>query len=110
MNMNGLRRKAKRRIEREYQRFRKTKLIHATKTEIWNLSHKIYFYSSIREYFDINGAIPGIYLELASVEPALIHMMWEMYLKEERLQFQTWEGIEEILEQVLLSWKVPSAA
>lgn len=35
--------------------------------------------------------------------------MWETYLREDYLRYQTWEEIEEILEAMLMKWKLPMA-
>lgn len=108
--MRKLYKKARKSIEREFFRFRRTNLIHARKAEIWDICHKIHFYSCVKEYFSLNSGIPKLYLELAVAEPALLQTMWNTYLKHENLQYQTWEEIEEILETVVLQWKVSKAA
>lgn len=105
-----LERKAKRKISREFRKFRRTTLLYATKIDLWNSSTKITFFDSVHEYFEYNEEIPDAYLKLAVIEPALMHLLWQAYQKDESLDFCTWEGISEILERVLLSWRVLKAA
>ena len=107
--MDKLRRKAKRNIEREYNRFRRFNLKYASKEEIWDISHKVYFMSCCLEYFSLNKVIPKLYLELAVIDSALLQSMWAAYLDDEKLQCETWKDIEEILERVVLRWKLKAA-
>ena len=102
---NRLYKKARKRVEREVFRFRRVTLIHARKADIWDLCHKVHFYTCVKEYFSLNSGIPQLYLELALADPALVQTMWNTYLKNEHLQYQTWEDIEEILETVVIQWK-----
>lgn len=104
--MDKLRRRAKRNIEREYNRFRRFNLKFASKKEIWDISHKVFFMSCCLEYFTLNDKIPKLYLELAIIDPALLQTMWSVYLQYEELGCETWPEIEEILEKALLEWKI----
>ncbi len=107
--MDKLRRKAKRNIEREYYRFRRFNLKYASKKEIWEISHKVYFMSCCLEYYTLNKEIPKLYLELAIIDPALLQTMWSTYLKDENLGCETWSDIEQILDQVVMQWKLVAA-
>lgn len=104
--MNKLRRRAKKKIEREYFKFRRVTLRYATKSEIWNICHKVHFFCTVTEYFQLKPSIPKLYLELAVVDPALLQTMWDTYLKYEELQYETWADIEEILDKVVTYWKL----
>ena len=35
--------------------------------------------------------------------------MWQLYLKREPLQYETWDGIEELLEELFLGFRMPEA-
>lgn len=107
--MDKLHRKVKRKIEREYNKFRRFNLRYASKEEIWDISHKVYFMSCAMEYYSLNTGIPKLYLELAVIDPALLQTMWSVYLKNENLGCETWKDIEEILEQVVAQWKLEAA-
>jgi len=107
--MEKLRRKAKRNIEREYNRFRKFNLRYASKKEIWEISHKVYFMSCCMEYYTLNKAIPKLYLELAIIDPTLLQTMWGVYLKNEDIGCETWTEIERLLELVVSQWKLEAA-
>jgi len=107
--MEKLRRKAKRNIEREYNRFRKFNLRYASKKEIWEISHKVYFMSCCMEYYTLNKAIPKLYLELAIIDTTLLQTMWGVYLKHEDIGCETWPEIERILEVVVSQWKMEAA-
>ena len=108
--LNKLRSKAKRKINQEFQRYKRAVMMYEPKVNVWESSHKIHFYCCIREYFHLNPKIPNVYLELAVKEYGLIQSMWNVYLKHEELQYYTWEGIEDILEHILLEWKIPQTA
>lgn len=108
--MNRLQKRARTKIGREFSRFKRTSMFRMTKEEIWDTCHRIHFYCSVYEYFCMNTEIPTLYLELAVSDPALMQTMWGIYLRKETLQYQTWEDIEEILEQVVLHWKGKRAA
>ena len=107
--MEKLRRKAKRNIKREYNNFQKFNLKYASKKEIWDISHKVFFMSCCLEYFTLNKAIPKLYLELAIVDPALLQTMWSVYLKHEDISCETWDELERILELVVSEWKMEAA-
>ena len=44
---------------------------------------------------------------MEAAEP--IQAMWQFYLKYEHTMSLTWEGIEELLEGMLLEWRMPEA-
>lgn len=105
----NIRRKAQRNIRKEFLRFKRELFLRHTKGDIWEACEKIHFYTCMREYFQLNEKIPRVYLELAQARRGLIGMAWDEYLKEERLRYQTWPELEELLEAVLLKWRMPRA-
>lgn len=107
--MNNLYKRAKKKVIKEYFRFKRTNLRYAKKSEIWDIAHKVHFYCTVKEYFCLKPSIPRLYLELAIVEPEILLEMWNTYLRHEELQYQTWEDIEEIIEKLLLEWKTNAA-
>lgn len=85
------------RVMREYNKFRYY-IMKLTKEEIMNKCNKIYFYGCVKEFFLYNALISDeVYLFLIS-KNNIIHTMWELYLKYEKLGCSTWDKIDEILE------------
>ena len=82
---------------REYGTF-KRQTMQRNRKSIWRDSGKIHFYYTVMEYFwccqDRNGwgVLEGITLP--------VQAMWNCYLKYEHLEYATWQGIEQILEQM----------
>lgn len=105
----NVQRKARYRVKKEYVRFKRRLMCRGTKEEVWNACRKIHFFECLREYFDFNARIPEKYLELAAAEPELMERAWRLYLREERLEYGTWTEIEELLEELLMRWRVPAA-
>lgn len=103
-----LKRRIQRRVCWEYRKF-KWKMRWSSFEEMWDASSRILFYSAVREYFEFNDRIPEIYLDVLAMESCPVEAMWEMYLKEVHLQYQTWEEIEEILETMLMKWRISIA-
>lgn len=110
MDRTILERKVKRKILKEFRKFRKITLLYATKPDIWQSANKISFMESARDYFEYNELIPEPYLKLALVEPALLQLMWQEYLKDSYADYMTWDGLDAILETVLLKWKAQKCA
>lgn len=105
----NLRKKAQKKISHEFQIFKRKIWYRMPLHEIWESSRQICFYSMVREYFEVNAEIPRVYMELVMVLDKPISTMWETYLTESGLCYQTWEDIGEILESILMKWKLPVA-
>lgn len=101
--------KAYRKILREFRRYKRRLLTSSTKEEIWEACGKIHFYCCLKEYFQYNSKIPRGYLCLVMEAAEPIQAIWQFYLKDEHTMYLTWEGIEELLEGMLLEWKMPEA-
>ena len=110
MERANLQKKARRKIAREFRKFRRTTLLYASKQEIWHDASKISFMDAVTNYFEYNDNISEAYLKLAIIEPAILQLMWQVYIKDQRLDCWSWDGINEILEKVLLSWRVKKCA
>lgn len=104
-----VRRKACRRVEKEYIRFKRKLIYQGSKEEIWEACGKIHFFECMKEYFALNEWIPRGYLELAVTEPEFLERAWRLYLREEQLQYRTWAEIDELLEALLMRWRIPLA-
>lgn len=104
-----LQRKAYRKVLREYQAYKRKVLCRMSREEAWEECGHIHFFCCAREYFELNERIPEGYLYLVIALNFPIQAMWEMYLQKECLYYQTWDGIEEILEEMLLKWRRPMA-
>lgn len=105
----GKRKRAYRKVLKEFQNYKRKVMYRMSRNEIWNACGKIHFYSCIKEYFELNDRISQAYLELVLAEPSPVRMLWETYLQEESLRYQTWDEIDELLENVLLKWRAPMA-
>jgi len=105
----GKRKKAYRKVLREFQNYKRKSVRRMSRKEVWNACGRIHFYNCIKEYFELNDQIPQEYLDLVLAEPLPIRMLWEAYLQEESLRYQTWDEINELMETVLLAWKLPAA-
>lgn len=101
--------RAVRKVLRECGRYKKRMLTKMSKEEIWESCGRIHFYCCVREYFAYNPEIPPEYLMIVSAIQEPVSAMWQLYLKLSSLQYETWEGIEEILDELLLSWRLPQA-
>ena len=104
-----IRRKAQCRVEKEYVRFKRKLIYQSTKEEIWKACGKIHFFECMKEYFELNECIPREYLELAAAEPGLVERAWRLYLREEQLEYRTWVEMDELLEALLMRWRIPLA-
>lgn len=58
----NIRKKAQRKIKREFLRFKRTLLVHYTKEEIFECCGKIQFYTCMEIYFEQNEEISEAYL------------------------------------------------
>lgn len=105
----NLKKTVRRKVEREFRRFKRTMIYGASKEELWEACGKIHFYDCLYEYFDLNEKIPEIYLELAYAVPDFLETVWRVYLKQEDSGYQTWSEINDLLEKVLMRWKLPLA-
>jgi len=104
-----IRKKARKKVFHEFHVFKRKVYRSFNFEEQWNACRKIQFYSIVKEYFEFNETIPEGYLALVIKEKRPILAMWETYLKDMRLQCNTWEDIDELLEIMLLGWRLPVA-
>lgn len=104
-----LQKRAVKKIQREFQSFKRKTISSSSKAEVFEACAKIHFYSCIKEYFELNSRIPKGIFELALKQPGLIEAAWRMYLKSDKYGYQTWEEIDELLEDMLMGWKLPLA-
>lgn len=102
--MELLRRKAKHKIRREFQRFKRKCIYRMTKQELWDACEKVHFYCCVQEYFDLKDQIPAVYLKLVLTEPLFLDFFWRFYLQTEKKRYQTWEELEVLLDAALLAW------
>lgn len=100
---------ARKKVLREYRLFKRRFRYRKTFGDLWEACGQVHFYSTVKEYFELNEKIPKVYLELIMKEERPLAAMWETYLSEDYLRYQTWEEIEEILEAMLIKWKLPMA-
>ena len=50
-----------------------------------------------------------VYLELVLAVPDFLDMAWRVYLKQEDSGYQTWSEISDLMEKILMRWKLPIA-
>lgn len=108
MNLDK-RKKAYRKILREYQKFKRKLIYRSEKEVLWESCNKIHFYSSIREYFELNEKIPEVCLDFIMTDSRPIETMWRLYLKKEFLGYQTWQEIDELIDEIIMTWNRPLA-
>ena len=94
---------------KEFQIYKRKVIYRMSNEEAWNACGKIHFYNCIKEYFELNDQISQAYLELVLKEPMPVQMLWEIYLRQDYLRYQTWDEIDELLEAALLGWRLPTA-
>ena len=101
--------KAYRKVLRVFRHYRRKALGSYSGKEIWEACGRIHFYCCVKEYFQYNPEIPQGYLCLILAIPKPIESMWQFYLKHESTEYLTWEGLEALLEGMLLAWELPQA-
>lgn len=104
-----IRKIARRKVEREFRHFKRRMMYGTPKEGIWEACGRIHFYNCLYEYFDLNGKIPMVYLELVLAVPDFLDMAWRVYLKQEDSGYQTWSEISDLMEKILMRWKLPIA-
>lgn len=104
-----IRKKAWKRVQGEYQRFKRKVMYRFSKEEVWDASSRIHFYQTVKEYFELNDRIPDKYLILILAEAHPLAAMWQTYLEKEQLGYQTWSEIDELLEDMISNFKLPIA-
>lgn len=83
-------------MEQEYQLFR-YQMLSRTKKEIYESCAKIHFYECCHEYFLYQEDIVAEFFEIAVQRKGIYQELWNLYLKYEYLEVDTWEQIEEML-------------
>ena len=89
--------KLQEKIALEYEEFKKNTLKQRLE-EIWDDCCKIYFYSSLFEYFIYNGKIPYVVVENLKTYSHILEGCWQLYLKKEELSILSWADIDYLLE------------
>lgn len=102
--MRSLRKKAQKKILKEFQIFKRKTIYRLSKEQVWSKCHKIHFYCCIKEYFELKEYIPKAYLELVMAEPSFLELLWFAHLKREGTLFRTWDEIESLIDSVLVDW------
>ena len=81
----------------EFEKFKKEVLLKRPE-EIWEGCCKIYFYSSLFEYFTYNEKISYYVVEKLKEYSSILAGCWELYLKKEELSILSWADIDNLLE------------
>ena len=89
--------KLQEKIALEYEEFKKNTLKQRPE-EIWDGCCKIYFYSSLFEYFTYNEKILYVVMEKLKEYSSILAGCWELYLKKEELSILSWADIDTLLE------------
>ena len=89
--------KLQKKIALEYEEFKKTTMKQRSE-EIWDGCCKIYFYSSLFEYFTYNEKISYSVVEKLKEYSFILAGCWELYLKKEELSILSWADIDTLLE------------
>lgn len=84
-------------IKKEHAMF-KYRMLSGTVHEAYDSCRCICFYENLYEYFLYNKYISRGFLEAAAGKEGILGELWGMYLKEECLKADTWEGIEMMLQ------------
>ena len=85
-------------IRREHGIFRH-RILSGTVQGAYDSCRRICFYESLREYFLYQGSINSAFLEAAAGSGNILGELWELYLKNESLNADTWEEIETMLQK-----------
>ena len=84
-------------ISIEFEKFKK-EILSKGPEEIWDDCCKIYFYSSLFEYFTYNEKISYYVVEKLKEYSFILAGCWELYLKKEELSILSWADIDNLLE------------
>ena len=84
-------------ITSEFEEFKK-EVLSKRPEEIWEGCCKIYFYSSLLEYFTYNERISYSVVEKLKEYSSILAGCWELYLKKEELSILSWADIDTLLE------------
>ena len=84
-------------ITSEFEEFKK-EVLSKRPEEIWGGCCKIYFYSSLYEYFTYNEKISYSVVEKLKEYSSILAGCWELYLKKEELSILSWADIDTLLE------------
>ena len=84
-------------ITSEFEEF-KMEVLSKRPEEIWEGCCKIYFYSSLYEYFTYNEKISYSVVEKLKEYSSILAGCWELYLKKEELSILSWADIDTLLE------------
>lgn len=70
----------------EFKEFKKD-ILSKRPEEIWEGCCKIYFYSSLYEYFTYNGKIPYVVVENLKTYSHILEGCWQLYLRKKNCPF-----------------------
>lgn len=84
-------------IEAEYNIF-KQEILSMNAEEIFNACNKIRFYESVMEYFRYNTIAVDMIVKFCESSDSLLQELWQLYLKYENLQIESWSDIANMLE------------
>ena len=94
-NNNAMGKLTRRQIEMEHRLFY-MEMLSKGKDEIYHSCNKIHFWECIHEYFDSHETL-GLRMPEFNENCGLISSLWELYLKREDLNVDSWSGIEELI-------------
>ncbi len=83
-------------IEAEYNIF-KQEILSMNAEEIFNACNKIRFYESVMEYFRYNTIAVDMVVKICENSDSLLQELWQLYLKYENLQIESWSDIANML-------------
>lgn len=84
-------------IEVEYNTF-KQEILSMNAEEIFNACNRIRFYESVMEYFRYNTVAVDMMVRFYEKTDSLLQELWQLYLKNESLQIESWNDIANMLE------------
>lgn len=85
----------RKRVRKEFNKF-KISLLKKSKEQIIDNCNKIRFFCCIKEFFIYNEQISESTWKFLVDKDNIIHQMWNLYLKYEELEVDSWSNIEEI--------------
>lgn len=84
-------------IEAEYNTF-KQEILSMNAEEIFDACNRIRFYESVMEYFRYNTIATDMIVRFYEKSDSLLQELWQLYLKNESLQIESWNDIANMLE------------
>ena len=94
----------RKKVLREHNQYRKH-MMFSTIKDVYDNCNEIQFYECISEYFRYNEHIKPEYISACIKYTNVIRHLYELYIKYENLQVNTWEGIDELLDCLVYKQK-----